>query len=36
VFGLELSDLWHVLALVVFAAIMWVLAVHKLRSRLVL
>jgi lipooligosaccharide transport system permease protein len=36
VFGLELGDLWHVLALVVFAAIMWVLAVHKLRSRLVL
>ena len=36
VFGLQLGDLWHVLALVVFAAIMWVLAVHKLRSRLVL
>jgi lipooligosaccharide transport system permease protein len=36
VFGLAVSDLWHVLALVVFAAIMWVLAVNKLRSRLVL
>jgi hypothetical protein len=33
---MAVSDLWHVAALVVFAAVMWVLAVHKLRSRLVL
>ncbi len=36
VFGLELADLWHVLALVLFAAAMWLVAVRRLRSRLVL
>ena len=36
VFGLSVGDLLHVLALVVFAAAMWVLAVRKLRTRLVL
>ncbi len=36
VFGLELADLGHVLALVLFAVAMWLLAVRRLRSRLVL
>lgn len=36
VFGLELADLAHVLALVLFAVAMWLLAVRRLRSRLVL
>ncbi len=35
-FGLSVTDLGHVLALLVFAAAMWLLAVRKLRSRLVL
>jgi len=36
VFGLQLADLGHVLALVLFAVAMWLLAVRRLRSRLVL
>ena len=36
VFGLSVGDLGHVLALTVFAVAMWVLAVRKLRTRLVL
>jgi lipooligosaccharide transport system permease protein len=36
VFGLGSGDLVHVLALVVFAVAMWLLAVRRLRSRLVL
>jgi len=36
VFGLHVSDLLHVLALVVFAVAMWLLAVRRLRKRLVL
>ncbi|CAN5254051.1 ABC transporter permease [soil metagenome] len=36
VFGLQLTDLGHVLALVLFAVAMWLLAVRRLRSRLVL
>ncbi len=36
VFGLSASDLGHVAALVVFAIAMWLLAVRRLRSRLVL
>ena len=36
VFGLHVSDLLHVLALVVFAIAMWLLAVRRLRKRLVL
>jgi len=37
VFGLQpLTDLAHVAALAVFAAVMWVLAVRRLRARLVL
>jgi lipooligosaccharide transport system permease protein len=36
VFGLSAGDVWHVLALVVFAGAMWLLAVRRLRSRLVL
>ena len=35
-FGLSASDLGHVAALVVFAAAMWLLAVRRLRARLVL
>lgn len=36
VFGLSVGDLGHVLALVVFAVAMWLVAVRRLRSRLVL
>ena len=36
VFGLSVADLGHVAALLVFAAAMWLLAVRKLRTRLVL
>ncbi len=36
VFGLSAGDLLHVLALAVFAAAMWLLAVRRLRTRLVL
>jgi lipooligosaccharide transport system permease protein len=36
VFGLSSGDLVHVLALVVFAVLMWLLAVRRLRTRLVL
>jgi lipooligosaccharide transport system permease protein len=36
VFGLSVGDLVHVLALVVFAVAMWLLAVRRLRTRLVL
>jgi lipooligosaccharide transport system permease protein len=36
VLGLDTEDVGHVLALVVFAAAMWLLAVRRLRSRLVL
>lgn len=36
VFGLSPSDLGHVLALLVFAVAMWLLAVRRLRARLVL
>jgi lipooligosaccharide transport system permease protein len=36
VFGLELADGGHVLALAVFAVAMWLLAVRRLRARLVL
>jgi lipooligosaccharide transport system permease protein len=37
VFGLQpLTDLTHVAALTVFAGVMWLLAVRRLRARLVL
>jgi lipooligosaccharide transport system permease protein len=36
VFGLSAGDLVHVLALAVFAVAMWLLAVRRLRTRLVL
>jgi hypothetical protein len=36
VFGLAADDLLHVLALTVFAIAMWLLAVRRLRTRLVL
>lgn len=36
VFGLSVGDLLHVLALAVFAVAMWLLAVRRLRARLVL
>jgi lipooligosaccharide transport system permease protein len=36
VFGLSAADLGHVLALVVFAGAMWLLAVRRIRARLVL
>jgi lipooligosaccharide transport system permease protein len=36
VFGLAWSDLGHVAALVLFAVAMWLLAVRKMRTRLVL
>jgi lipooligosaccharide transport system permease protein len=36
VFGLQWVDLAHVGALLVFAALMWVLAVRKMRKRLIL
>lgn len=36
VFGLSVSDLGHVAALVLFAVAMWLLAVRRLRTRLVL
>ncbi len=36
VFGLAPGDAWHVLALAVFAVAMWLLAVRRLRARLVL
>jgi lipooligosaccharide transport system permease protein len=35
VFGLRVVDLWHAAALVVFAAVMWLLAVRRMRRRLV-
>jgi lipooligosaccharide transport system permease protein len=35
VFGLQLVDLWHVAALSVFAVLMWMLAVRRMRKRLV-
>jgi lipooligosaccharide transport system permease protein len=35
VFGLEPIDLWHVAALLVFAAVMWVLAVRQMRAKLI-
>jgi lipooligosaccharide transport system permease protein len=34
-FGFETVDLWHLTALVIFAAVMWVLAVWRLERRLV-
>lgn len=34
-FGLELVDLWHVSALTIFAAAMWLLAVRQMRRRLI-
>jgi hypothetical protein len=35
-FGFEgLVDLWHVLALIIFAAIMWRLAINRMTKRLV-
>lgn len=35
VFGLAPTDLWHVAALLAFAALMWVLAILRMRARLI-
>jgi lipooligosaccharide transport system permease protein len=34
-FGFEAADVWHLIALIIFAAVMWVLAVWRLDRRLV-
>jgi lipooligosaccharide transport system permease protein len=35
VFGFELADIWHTLALLAFALVLWRLAVWRLRRRLI-